>query len=133
NLTPLQEGGDATIDEDDLEQDGEDMDGSDTPTDPNTVTGDFNVTSPDGVEDLTVGVIAVVVGGVVQSFPASAVTPLGNMLTITGFDGSTVSYSYTLEENEAHPATGEDAIFETFAVIVTDPQGDSDSDDLVIQ
>ncbi|TXS88895.1 type I secretion C-terminal target domain-containing protein, partial [Parahaliea maris] len=133
NLTPKGDGGDAIIDEDDLDQTGTDMDGSDTPTDPNAVTGDFSISSPDGVQSLTVGGIAVVSGGVVQGFPASTTTPLGNTLTITGFDGSTVSYSYTLNANETHSVAGEDSIFEDFAVSVVDPQGDSDSDTLSVQ
>lgn len=47
-------------------------------------------------------------------------------MTITGFDSATgvVSYSYTLADNEAHPAaSGANGISEQFAVTVVDDNG----------
>jgi hypothetical protein len=66
------------------------------------------------VKTLSVGGINIVVNGVVAGFPLSRVTtPLGN--TITGYNPATglVSYSYTLNDNEAHPtANGNNSLFE---------------------
>ncbi|MDR9754673.1 retention module-containing protein, partial [Pseudomonas sp. SZMC_28357] len=91
-----------------------------------TQSGSFTITALDGVQTLTVGGIAVVSGGVVAGFPQSIATGLNNTLTITGFDPATgvVTYSYTLNANEAHP-TGNDAnnLPEQFAVTVVDDNG----------
>ena len=91
-----------------------------------TQTGTFTITALDGVTTLTVGGIAVVTNGVAAGFPQSVETPLGSTLTITGFNAITgvVSYSYTLADNEAHPA-GNDAnsLPEQFAVTVVDDNG----------
>ncbi|PGX32049.1 hypothetical protein COE29_31275, partial [Bacillus cereus] len=51
---------------------------------------------------------------------------LGSTLTITGFNAATgvVSYSYTLNDNEAHPtANGANALPEQFAVTLVDDNG----------
>ena len=58
---------------------------------------------------------------------ASWTTPLGNTISITGFDPATgtITYSYTLLDNENHPtADGENSLFEDFAVTLTDLDGD---------
>ena len=116
------QGAERTVDEDDLVPDGSDQSGS------TTVSGSFTVDAPDGVTTLTVGGIAVVSGGVVATFPQSAASPLGNTLTITGFDGHTVSYSYTLLDNESHATGGgENSLTESFAVTLQDSDGDSTS------
>ncbi|MGE6110126.1 hypothetical protein, partial [Aeromonas sobria] len=97
--------------------------GSDNPKDATTVTGSFNISAPDGVQTLSVGGISLVSGGVVASLPQSVTTPLGNTLTITGYDAGTglVSYSYSLLDNEAHPtADGNNSLFENFAVSLID-------------
>ncbi|MFQ1792837.1 type I secretion C-terminal target domain-containing protein, partial [Aeromonas veronii] len=63
-------------------------------------------------------------------------TPLGNTLTITGYNSATglVSYSYTLNDNEAHPtANGNNSLFEDFAVSVVDSDGDSATNTLSVQ
>ncbi|OOQ45830.1 type I secretion target [Pseudomonas fluorescens] len=93
-----------------------------------TQSGTFTVTALDGVTTLTVGGITVVSGGVAAGFPQTAVTPLGSTLTITGFNAATgvVSYSYTLNDNEAHPtANGANSLTENFNVVATDSDGDS--------
>ncbi|OYT97790.1 MAG: hypothetical protein CFE49_00090 [Pseudomonas sp. PGPPP3] len=112
------QGGEKTVDEDDLLPNGSDQSQS------TTVNGTFSVMAPDGLNTLTVGGINVVVGGVV-SVPQSTSTPLGNTLTITGFVGGVVSYSYTLLSNEGHPnANGENLLSESFAVNASDVDGD---------
>ncbi|WP_024304352.1 S-layer family protein [Pseudogulbenkiania sp. MAI-1] len=113
------QGADQTVDEDDLAPDGSDQSGS------TTVSGSFTVDAPDGVTTLTVGGIAVVSGGVTATFPQSATSPLGNTLRITGFDGHTVSYSYTLLDNASHATgSGENSLTENFAVTLQDSDGD---------
>ncbi|WP_235713209.1 Ig-like domain-containing protein, partial [Aeromonas caviae] len=95
------------------------------------------ISAPDGVKTLSVGGINIVVNGVVAGFPLSGVTtPLGNTLTITGYNPATglVSYSYTLNDNEAHPtANGNNSLFEDFAVSLVDSDGDSASNTLSVQ
>ncbi|EJM35187.1 hypothetical protein PMI26_05358, partial [Pseudomonas sp. GM33] len=91
-----------------------------------TQNGTFTVTALDGVTTLTVGGIAVVTGGVAAGFPQSITTPLGSTLTITGFNAATgvVSYSYTLNDNEAHPtANGANTLPEQFTVTAVDDNG----------
>ncbi|MEH8147457.1 retention module-containing protein, partial [Aeromonas veronii] len=121
NLIPQGAGGDATVYEDDLLSGrGENESaGSDSSKEPTTVPGSFTISAPDGVQTLSVGGINIVVNGVVAGFPLSGVTtPLGNTLTITGYNPATglVSYSYTLNDNVAHAnADGNNSLFEDFA------------------
>ncbi|KAB0515655.1 retention module-containing protein, partial [Pseudomonas koreensis] len=91
-----------------------------------TQSGTFTITALDGVTTLTVGGIAVVTNGVAAGFPQSVTTPLGSTLTITGFNATTgvVSYSYTLDHNDAHPTgNGANTLPEQFAVTVVDDNG----------
>ncbi|MDP9525067.1 retention module-containing protein [Pseudomonas protegens] len=93
-----------------------------------TQSGTFTVTALDGLQTLTVGGINVVSGGVAAGFPQSATTALGNTLTITGYNAGTgvVSYSYTLNGNDAHPtANGANSLSEHFNVVATDTDGSS--------
>ncbi|WP_234916758.1 retention module-containing protein [Aeromonas caviae] len=139
NLTPKGEGGDVKVYEDDLlaTRGANESAGSDSSKESTTVTGDFTISAPDGVKTLSVGGINIVVNGVVAGFPLSGVTtPLGNTLTITGYNPATglVSYSYTLNDNEAHPtADGNNSLFEDFAVSLVDSDGDSASNTLSVQ
>ncbi|MCV9921826.1 retention module-containing protein [Pseudomonas sp. BT-42-2] len=91
-----------------------------------TQSGSFTVSAPDGLQTLSVGGITLVSGGVPVSFPQSLTTPLGNTLTITGYNPSTgvVSYSYTLLDNETHaPGDGTNSLQESFTVIAKDSDG----------
>ncbi|WP_409286697.1 retention module-containing protein [Pseudomonas guariconensis] len=95
-----------------------------------TQSGTFTVTAADGLQTLVVGGITLVNGGVVAGFPQSITTPLGNTLTVTGYNPATgvVSYSYTLTDNEAHPnADGTNSVSESFTVVATDSDGSSAS------
>ncbi|MFS2200897.1 retention module-containing protein, partial [Pseudomonas sp. Pseusp3] len=115
-------GGELTVYEKNL------SDGSSPSVSALTQNGTFTVTALDGLQTLTVGGIAVVSGGVAAGFPQTAVTPLGSTLTITGFNAVTgvVSYSYTLNDNEAHPsANGANSLPESFNVVATDTDGDT--------
>ncbi|MGF6594857.1 Ig-like domain-containing protein, partial [Pseudomonas sp. 2835] len=93
-----------------------------------TQSGTFTVTAHDGLQSLTVGGISVVSGGVVNGFPQTGTTPLGNSITITGYNAATgvVSYTYTLLDNENHPnANGINNLNESINVVATDTDGSS--------
>ena len=128
NLTPSAQGGDAVVDEDDLLASrgvGESA-GSDPTKEPLTVTGTFNISAPDGLDDLTIDGNAVITNGVFAA--TSFTTALGNTLSVTAFNAATgqVSYSYTLVDNEAHPAgLAENTLFDDLAVVLTDVDGSS--------
>ncbi|WP_160495014.1 type I secretion C-terminal target domain-containing protein, partial [Pseudomonas sp. L-22-4S-12] len=127
NLTPSANGGDVTVDEDDL------ADGSDSSKESLTQSGSFTISSPDGVAALTIGGVSFISNGVFTA--GSFVTDLGNTLSVTAYDPVTgvVSYSYTLADNETHAdAAGENSLFEDFAVLLTDQDGQFDSDTLSV-
>ncbi|MDN7139241.1 retention module-containing protein [Pseudomonas sp. JQ170] len=105
-------------------------DGSAPNTSALTKTGSFTITAPDGVQSMTVHGVSVITGGVANTFPQVINTPLGNTLTITGFDPATgvVTYSYTLGDNETHATgAGANSLGESFQVVVTDTDGSTAS------
>jgi len=82
DLTPSLDGGDASVDEDDLSSSrgsGE-ADGTDQPSYPLTGTGDFRVISPDGLDDLSINGTLVISDGVPTGNIVT--TPLGNTLEV---------------------------------------------------
>ena len=90
-------------------------------------SGTFTVSAPDGLSSLSIGGISVITGGVPAGFPQTITSALGNTLTITGYNPATgvVSYSYTLTDNETHPAGGgANNITEQFPVVAIDNDGD---------
>ncbi|WP_349918330.1 retention module-containing protein [Aeromonas veronii] len=138
NLTPKAQGGDAIVYEDDLlsTRGAGESAGSDSSKESTTVTGNFNISAPDGVKTLSVGSLLIVNNGVVASFPQSVTTPLGNTLKVTAYDPATglVSYSYTLLDNEAHPtAGGNNSLYEDFTVTLVDSDNDAASSTLSVQ
>ena len=121
------EGGDVTVNEDDL------ADGSSPDVAALTQSGSFTISTPDGLGNVTIGGAQVVTDGVFTA--GTATTPLGTV-NITGFtptlgaDGSVIggsfSYNYVLADNTlTHGATGEDSVTDSFAVVVTDSDGSS--------
>ncbi|AEV61535.1 retention module-containing protein [Pseudomonas ogarae] len=91
-------------------------------------SGTFTVSAPDGLSSLSIGGINVISGGVPAGFPQTITSALGNTLTITGYDPATgvVSYTYTLTDNETHPAGGgANSITEQFPVVAVDTDGDT--------
>ncbi|WP_027054993.1 beta strand repeat-containing protein, partial [Mesorhizobium erdmanii] len=134
DLTPSVDGGDTIVNEKGLpassgsEGSGEAQNPAPNSDQSETNTGTFTITSPDGVASLTIA--GQVISGAAlansASTPIEITTPLGNTLTISGYDASTgqVSYSYTLVHSAAHPGTGTDSIFDNMAVTVTDTDGD---------
>ncbi|MGG7651278.1 retention module-containing protein [Pseudomonas sp. ES4] len=92
-----------------------------------TKSGTFSVSAPDGLTSLSIGGLNVISGGVAAGLPQSITTPLGNTLTVTGYNPATgvVSYSYTLNDNEDHPAgDGTNSLSEHFPVVAGDSNGD---------
>ena len=135
NLDPQAQGGDVSVNEDDLLASrgvGESA-GSDQSKESTTQTGTFNISAPDGLDDLFVGTHQVINNGTFAA--TSFTTSLNNTLSITGFDAltGTVSYSYTLLDNETHaPVQGANSLFENFAVTLTDVNGVTANDTLSV-
>ncbi|WFP76046.1 tandem-95 repeat protein [Mesorhizobium sp. WSM4906] len=128
DLTPEAGGGDTIVNEKGLPEGSGEVAAPGVDGDPSEHnTGTFTITSPDGVGSLTIA--GQVISGAAlansASTPIEITTPLGNTLTINGYDAATgqVSYSYTLEHGETHPA-GSDPIFDNMTVTVTDSDGD---------
>ncbi len=128
------EGGDVSVNEAALSQtrgSGE-SDGTNPNTPALTQTGTFTVSAPDGVANLTIDGHVIVNNGVFTA--TSFATALGNTLAVTAFDGVTVSYSYTLLDNEQHAAVqGTNPLPENLPVSVTDVDGDTASSTLAIR
>jgi VCBS repeat-containing protein len=135
DLTPSASGGDTSVDEDGLlaarglgESAGSDGSG------PVKGIGDFTISAPDGVQNLTIDGQAVITNGVFAA--TSFTTAMGNKLEVTAYDPATgkVEYTYTLIDNENHPAgSGENNLFEDLTVILTDKDGDLASDTLSVK
>lgn len=128
DLAPKAAGGDVMVDEDNLlasRGPGESA-GSDTTPESTTATGTFTISTPDGLKDLTIDTHAVISGGVFT--PTSFTTALGNTFEVTGYNAGTgvITYTYTLLDNENHPAGAfENSVFEDLQVVLTDLDGDS--------
>ena len=117
-------------------------DGSTPDTVALTQGGAFTFNAPDGVQTLAVGAIQLISNGTVAALPLSIETPLGNSLQITAITydpvtgNGSVSYSYTLVDNEAHQQPAFDLqLGESLTVSLTDDDGDTTSAtlDIVIQ
>lgn len=96
-----------------------------------TLTGDFTITAPDGLDTVVIGGETVIAGGVLVD---DSVAGTYGTLTITGYDPATgvITYSYELTDNADHTA-GDETIFEAFPITATDTDGDLASDSLNIQ
>ncbi|EEF78887.1 retention module-containing protein [Methylophaga thiooxydans] len=130
DLTPQAQGGDVSVDEDDL------TDGSDTSKESTTQEGTFTISAADGIDDLTIGGEAVITDGVFSA--TSFTTGLGNTLSVTGFDAGTgeITYTYELVDNTlTHgPANdGQNNVFENFDVVLSDVDGDLANDTLSVE
>ncbi|MEI8697351.1 Ig-like domain-containing protein [Mesorhizobium sp. ISC15] len=133
DLTPEARGGDVTVNEEALNVGTAGGPGSNPSSTAETGTGTFTISSPDGIASLTIGGQTFITNGVFTA--GSFTTPEGNTLAVTAYDAATgqVSYTYTLLDNEAHPtALGENSLFENFAVVLTDQDGQSANDTLTI-
>jgi len=128
DLTAASSGGDVLVDEDDLAS-GTDGSGS------TTAEGTFTISAPDGVGSLTIGGVAVIADGVFT--PVQVPTAQGT-LSITGYDAGTgvVTYTYALSDNTlAHGPSdnGQNSVFEDFAVVLVDTDGDTAQATLSVQ
>ncbi|WP_447837461.1 retention module-containing protein [Aeromonas salmonicida] len=129
------EGGDLTLSEAAL------ADGSGSDTTALTQSGVFTFNAADGVQSLTLGDITLISNGLsITAFPQTITSPLGNQLVVTGINynpvtgAGSVSYSYTLTDNEAHPSGGgNNNLFEDFAVTLVDSDGDSANNTLSVR
>ena len=114
-------GGEETVDEDDLSPDGSDQTGS------VMQTGSFTVDAPDGLQTLEIGSSSFTEDQLLNSTPLTVSGTQYGTLEITGYDAGTgeVSYKYTLTGNTLdHSNAGEDSVFENLAVKATDTDGD---------
>jgi VCBS repeat-containing protein len=129
------EGGDLTVDEDDL------ADGSSPDAAALTQAGSLSISTPERLGNVTIGGTQVVTNGVFT--PGTATSPLG-LVNITGFtpvtgaDGSviggTFTYNYVLGDNTlTHGTPGEDNVTDSFAVIVTDSDGSTGTDSIDVR
>lgn len=131
-LTPALEGGELTVNEKYL-ADGTAPDASEL-----TETGDFKITSGDGVKSLAVtdkeGNAITVIDEDGLTGTLSVETPSGT-LAITGYNPSTgvVEYSYTLTGRLEHPDAGRDSLFEDITLILTDYDNDIASGTLSVK
>ena len=130
DLTPAANGGDVSVDEDDL------TDGSDTTKESTTQEGTFTISSGDAIDDLSIDGHAVITDGVFGA--TSFTTALGNTLSVTSYDANTgeITYTYELTDNTlSHgPANnGENGVFENFTVTLSDVDGDLANDTLSVQ
>ncbi|MBD1555161.1 retention module-containing protein, partial [Pseudomonas typographi] len=85
-----------------------------------TRTGSFSVTAADGLANLTIDGVTVLANGALVSSAVTVTGQLGNVLTITGYDASTqtLTYSYTLANAETHNS-GQNELSEDFHVVAT--------------
>jgi VCBS repeat-containing protein len=121
------EGAELTVDEDDL------AGGSSPDAAALTQDGSFDISTPDGLGNVSVGGVQVVTNGVFT--PGTATSPLGTVnvtgfTPVTGADGSVIggsfTYEYVLAGNTlTHANAGEDSVIDSFAVTVTDGDGSS--------
>ncbi|MDR5894435.1 VCBS domain-containing protein, partial [Halomonas mongoliensis] len=102
-------------------------------------SGSFTISAADGIAQLSVGGEAIVEDGAVVGTLPTLTTEAGNVLAITAFtdngDGTyTVDYRYTLNSNKFHAQPEDDtALFQDFAVSVTDNDGDTAGGTLTVE
>ncbi|MFD1007728.1 immunoglobulin-like domain-containing protein [Oceanisphaera ostreae] len=92
------------------------------------VTGNFTITAPDGLQQITVGT-KVVSAAQLADLTANPVTISGaeGTLILTGFNVATgeVTYSYQQTGTNKNHSGGKNSVTDTFPIIVTDNGGDS--------
>jgi T1SS-143 domain-containing protein len=89
-----------------------------------TKNGTFAISATNGLDSLVIDGHAVITNGAFTA--TSFTTATGNTFAITGFDGTNVSYSYTLVDNEQHASVqGNNNLSENLSIVATDADGDS--------
>ncbi|MEH2570888.1 T1SS-143 domain-containing protein [Bradyrhizobium sp. AZCC 1577] len=86
--------------------------------------GTFTIAAADGLNSLMIDGHAIVTNGVFTA--TSFTTATGNIFAVTAFNGTTVSYSYTLVDNEQHASLqGNNGLPENLSVVATDSDGET--------
>ncbi|WP_284282780.1 beta strand repeat-containing protein, partial [Mesorhizobium amorphae] len=132
DLTPEAGGGDVTVDEEALNVGTPGGPGSNPASTAETGAGTFTISSPDGIAALTIEGHNFITNGAFTA--GSFTTALGNTLSVTAYNQATgeVSYTYTLNDNEAHAnALDQNSLFENLTVTLTDQDGQSVNGTLV--
>jgi len=110
-------------------------------------TGHFTIDAPDGVGSVTIEGAQIINNGVLVSAAPSFTTGLGNTFTVTAYNAANgeVTYKYKLEDNESHNLTDDpgtpqtdtafedDSVSETFAVVLTDTDGDTANTSIIVK
>jgi T1SS-143 domain-containing protein len=125
------QGGDETVYEANL------SDGSNPNPSALTQTGFFTISAPDGIGSVTVGGTPITPAQLADlgTTPVTIAGDYGTLI-LTGYDAVTgqVSYSYTMDDNtEDHDAAGNDDVTDSFAIVVTDIDGDTGSSTLTVK
>ncbi len=88
-----------------------------------TKNGTFAISATNGLDSLVIDGHAVITNGAFTA--TSFATATGNTFAITGFDGTNVSYSHTLVDNEQHASVqGNNNLSEDLSIVATDADGD---------
>ncbi|WPO98927.1 retention module-containing protein [Pseudomonas sp. HR96] len=101
-----------------------------------TQGGSFTVTTTAGLLNLSIAGVTVLSNGNLVNYGAPITTASGNTLRITGLNASNgvVTYTYTLNGNEAHPAgNGANVLTENLAVVASDRAGATGSSSIVVK
>ncbi|MBZ2172350.1 DUF5801 repeats-in-toxin domain-containing protein [Nitratidesulfovibrio sp. SRB-5] len=132
-----------TVFESDLDFEGYRNDGSatyqDTDSGRTIVTGSFAITAPDGIGSLTVGSSTFTAAqlAALQAGGSPLVVNLGAQdayadMVLTGFDGTNITFRYTLTGSSDHFAPNGEDRNESIPVTITDSDGDSASGTIVV-
>jgi VCBS repeat-containing protein len=97
------------------------------------VTGSFSLAGAAGIVSLQIAGTTLTLAQLQALSPATPVTldTAKGLLTLTGFDGSSVSYSYAVDGAQDHSA-GDTSVLDAFALLLTDANGQTASDSLDI-
>ncbi|MBX9818441.1 MAG: retention module-containing protein, partial [Burkholderiaceae bacterium] len=94
-----------------------------------STSGSFTISAPDGLTSLTIGTTVITAAALSAATPGAPVVVPGSngSLTVTGYNSSTgvVSYSFDPTGSSTNHSAGN--VIEHFNVVVTDPQGDTNS------
>jgi len=103
-------------------------DGSNPKSHSNVTNGAITVSAPDGVASVTINGVVVTLSQLnhLSTDPVTIKTADGD-LTLTGWNGSQLSYTYTLTHNTSGEHTSD-----SVSIVVTDSDGDQGSGTLVI-
>ncbi|TCL27749.1 VCBS domain-containing protein, partial [Azotobacter chroococcum] len=97
------------------------------------ISGSFSLAGEAGIASLQIAGTTLTLAQLQALSPATPVSldTAKGLLTLTGFDGSTVSYSYAVDGAQDHSA-GDASVLDSFALLLTDANGQTASDSLDI-